>query len=73
MASSGCACWNTARTSITESISALAGVYLFTGDLGLSLRKSHSERTGALAAAGSPLPAKAKIRKRPSALATWPR
>ena len=31
-------------------------------------RKSHSERTAELAAAGSPLPAKTKIRKRPSAL-----
>ena len=34
MASSVCACWNTARTSITESISAPAGVYRFDGRFG---------------------------------------
>ena len=58
MAISVCACWNTARTSITESISAPAGVYRFTEELGLALRKSHSARTGELASAGSPLPAR---------------
>ena len=48
-------CWNTARTSITESISAPAGVYFFDGRLADSaLRKSHSARMGELAAAGSP-------------------
>ena len=38
-------CWKTARTSITESISAPLGVYLLTGDWGDSARNSHRVRS----------------------------
>src|SRR6202040_1169642 len=45
MASSRWPCWKTARTSITESISAPLGVYLLTGDRGDSARNSHRVRS----------------------------
>src|ERR1700730_18267668 len=45
MASSRWPCWKTARTSITESISAPLGVYLLTGDWGDSARNSHRVRS----------------------------
>ena len=54
MASSRCACWKTARTSITASMSSPAGVYFLTGDSGASARKSHSARMPELRAAGIP-------------------
>ena len=53
---------------MTASMSSPWRVYFRTGDSGSSARKSHSRRMAEPAAVGSPDPAKAKMRKRPSAL-----